>query len=94
MSKAELLSEESIEKALTDLPGWERVEDTLVKSFRFRDFAAAVAFVDALVPIADGMDHHPDVSVHWNTVELILWTHTTGGITQRDIDLAKAIESR
>ena len=50
--------------------------------------------MDALVPIADGMDHHPDVSVHWNTVELILWTHTTGGITQRDIDLAKAIESR
>ena len=94
MPPAELLTEEAIEKALTDLPGWERIEDTLVKTFRFKDFSAAVGFVSTIAPIADGLDHHPDVSIHWNTVELILWTHTTGGITHKDIDLAHAIESR
>lgn len=94
MPGAELLSDEVVEKSLTDLHGWERVGDTLVKSFRFADFAEAVRFVASLVPIADGMNHHPDVSVHWNTVELILWTHVSGGITQRDLDLAHAIESR
>jgi 4a-hydroxytetrahydrobiopterin dehydratase len=94
MPKAEILSDDAVERALAELPGWERVEDTLVKSFRFTDFGEAVAFVSSLVPIADGMDHHPDVSIHWNTVELILWTHVSGGITHRDIDLARAIESR
>jgi 4a-hydroxytetrahydrobiopterin dehydratase len=92
--QAELLSDEAVARALESLPGWDRVEDTLVKSFRFRDFAEAVRFVASLVPIADGMDHHPDVSIHWNAVELILWTHVSGGITHRDVELARAIEAR
>lgn len=88
-----LLPHDEISIALRDLPGWEQVTDTLVKRFTFRDFASAVGFVSRLVPIADKLDHHPDVQIHWDTVELILWTHRSGGITERDIVLAHAIES-
>jgi 4a-hydroxytetrahydrobiopterin dehydratase len=93
MPKAKILSQEEIDAALTALTGWEQVEDTLVKQFVRPDFAAAVVFVSSLVPIADSLDHHPDVHIHWGTVELVLWTHVSGGITERDFALARAIDA-
>jgi 4a-hydroxytetrahydrobiopterin dehydratase len=89
-----LLAQDDIDRLLTAVPGWEQVGDTLVKRFALKDFAAAVGFVGGLVPVADALDHHPDVHIHWNTVELVLWTHRSGGITERDFDLARAIDAK
>lgn len=94
MPQPPLLAPEEVDAKLAGLPGWERVAETIVKAFTFADFAAAVGFVASLVPIADGMNHHPDVQINWNRVELILWTHVSGGITERDFKLAEAIEAR
>ncbi|MCA1834499.1 MAG: 4a-hydroxytetrahydrobiopterin dehydratase [Actinomycetota bacterium] len=93
MPQAKLLGQDDIDRLLETVLGWEQVEDTLVKQFAFKDFEAAVQFVSSLVPVADKLDHHPDVHIHWNTVELVLWTHVTGGITERDFELAQAIDS-
>jgi 4a-hydroxytetrahydrobiopterin dehydratase len=86
------LTDDEITAALRDLDGWEWREGRLVKRFRLRDFRATVAFVQRLVDPADAIDHHPDVSIHWDTVELSLWTHASGGITARDLRLARAID--
>jgi 4a-hydroxytetrahydrobiopterin dehydratase len=93
MPAAPRLDDDAILAALRDLLGWELREDRLVKRFRFRDFGSAVAFVDRLVAPADAMDHHPDVTIHWDTVELSLWTHAAGGITARDVRLAHVIDA-
>ena len=90
--KIDVLDARTIDGQLSSLPGWERIGDAILKQFVFGDFGEAVRFVTSLLPIADGMDHHPDVQIHWNTVELMLWTHSAGGITDRDLKLAHAIE--
>ena len=92
MPRAPLLSDAEIEEQLQALPGWERQGDRLLRRFRFRDFRAAVDFVARIVGHADAQNHHPDVSIHWNEVTLSLWTHASGGITARDIRLARTIE--
>jgi 4a-hydroxytetrahydrobiopterin dehydratase len=92
MPKAPLLSEEEVARALAGLPGWQRAGDALVKRFRFRDFRAALSFVNRVAEPAEAMNHHPDVAIHWNEVTLTLWTHASGGITARDVELAQAIE--
>ncbi|MCI0634457.1 MAG: 4a-hydroxytetrahydrobiopterin dehydratase [Actinobacteria bacterium] len=94
MPKAPLLSKEEIDRLITSLPGWERAGDKIVKRFTFKDFAEALAFVNRIAEPADAMNHHPDVSIHWNEVTLELWTHASGGLTMRDFELARAIEER
>ena len=92
MPRARLLSDEEVDAGLQSLPGWERRGDRIVKTFRFRDFREAVAFVQRLVEPSDEQDHHPDVAIHWDRVELSLWTHASGGLTGRDLRLAATIE--
>lgn len=94
MPAAPLSTEAEIEAGLAALSGWERTGDSISKTFELSDFAAAVGFVSKLVPVADSLDHHPDVHVHWNRVELVLWTHASGGITARDFQLAEAIDAK
>jgi 4a-hydroxytetrahydrobiopterin dehydratase len=91
----ELLSEEQIEEELTGLPGWTRAGDNhaIAKSFRFRDFNEAFAFMTRVGLAAEKADHHPNWSNSWNRVDITLTTHDAGGITCRDIELAKIIES-
>jgi 4a-hydroxytetrahydrobiopterin dehydratase len=93
MPKAPLLSEEEITKRLQELPGWIYRVDALEKTFQFSDFRAAVDFVRSLVEPADEQNHHPDVFIHWNEVTLKLWTHASGGITERDFRLARTIDA-
>lgn len=92
MPKAPLLTDEEIEGSLAGLPGWKRTGDTIVKTFTFKNFLEALAFVNRIAEPAEAMNHHPDVAIHWNKVTLTLWTHASGGLTARDIDLARAIE--
>jgi 4a-hydroxytetrahydrobiopterin dehydratase len=73
--------------------GWDRRGDELVKVVRRGGFAGALAFVNAVGDLAEAADHHPDIDIRWDTVTLRLTTHSAGGITQRDLDLAAAIDA-
>ena len=92
MPKAPLLTEEQIVQALAALRGWALEGDRLVKRIVVRDFTEAVGLVQRLVAPSDEQNHHPDVAIHWNEVTLTLWTHASGGITERDLRLAHMID--
>jgi 4a-hydroxytetrahydrobiopterin dehydratase len=82
------------DEALTALPGWEYDAERggIRKSFRFRDFGAAFAFMTRVALEAEKADHHPDWSNAWNRVDVLLTTHSAGGLTDKDIALATRIE--
>ena len=67
---------------------WSEVEGALERTFQFDDFVAALAFVNRVGELAEAENHHPDIAIHYNRVTLRWWTHTAGGITDRDRDLA------
>ena len=92
MPPAPVLTEDELRAALDDLPGWTPQDERIVKTFRFRDFAGALDFLNRVAQPAEEQDHHPDVAIHWNELTLTLWTHASGGITRRDVRLAHAIE--
>ena len=73
---------------LSQLPGWELHEEKLTRTFRFRDFADAFAFMAACALRIHAMDHHPEWSNVYSTVRVALTTHDAGGITARDVQLA------
>ena len=81
-----------IQRALGSLAGWSRRGETLVKTYVFNKFADAIAFVDRVAPIADEMDHHPDIDIRYTKVTMTLSTHDAGGVTQSDLKLAEKIE--
>jgi len=68
---------------------WSEVEGALERTFQFADFVAALAFVNRVSELAEAENHHPDIAIHYNRVTLRWWTHTAGGITDRDRDLAE-----
>jgi 4a-hydroxytetrahydrobiopterin dehydratase len=72
---------------------WEREGDELVKVVERKDFLQALAFVNAVGERAEAANHHPDIDIRWNKVTLRLSTHSEGGLTQKDLDLAKEIDS-
>ncbi|MCI3279780.1 4a-hydroxytetrahydrobiopterin dehydratase [Synechococcus sp. PCC 6717] len=90
---AERLSTAEIEAQLAALPGWSLVGDRLEQTFRFQDFLGSIAFVNRLVEPSEQAGHHPDICISWNRVTVSLTTHDAGGITQRDLDLAKVIST-
>ena len=87
----ERLSDDAVDAGLAKL-SWTREGDELVKQVTRTDFVDAVRFVDALVPVAEEANHHPDVAISWNKVTLRLSTHSAGGMTQLDLDLAAKID--
>jgi 4a-hydroxytetrahydrobiopterin dehydratase len=87
----ERLSDDAVDAAVVKL-AWTREGDELVKQVTRSDFVEAVRFVDALVPVAEEANHHPDVAISWNKVTLRLSTHSAGGLTQLDLDLAARID--
>ena len=87
-----LLGSDEIEAMLADLDGWERRGDAIVKSFERGDFVGSVRFVDSLVEPAEAMGHHPDVAISWATVTVTISTHSEGGLTAADFELAAKIE--
>lgn len=82
-----------IAKRLTEVPGWEAREEKLRRLFQFKDFVAAMKFVNRMAEIAEAEGHHPDFTVHYNQVEVTLWTHAIGGISENDFILATKINS-
>jgi 4a-hydroxytetrahydrobiopterin dehydratase len=88
-----MLDDAAIATALRRLPEWRRDGDALVRTFTRRDWLDAVAFVDHIAPEAERRNHHPDVSITgYRNVTIRLTTHSAGGITERDVDLANWIE--
>ncbi len=89
----DLLSAEELDKALrSTVPAW-RVEDgMLVRSIKAPSFAAGIRLVDEVAAVADQIDHHPDIDVRWTTVTFRLATHSAGGLTEMDVQLAAAID--
>ncbi len=86
------LSEEEIRTALAGLPGWELVDGAITRQYRLSGFRAAVAFVVRLSYDAEAADHHPDLDIRYDTVRVTLATHSEGGVTVKDLELARAIE--
>jgi 4a-hydroxytetrahydrobiopterin dehydratase len=80
---------------LAALPEWtpEPVRDGLTRTFSFTDFVEAFGFMTRVAILAEKADHHPEWSNVYNRVEILLTTHDAGGLSQRDIDLAKAIDA-
>jgi len=87
-----LLEDDAIRERLADMEGWERDGDALRKQFKFDDFTGSVDFVNRITPVAEEMNHHPDLSISWNTVTVSLSTHSQGGITENDFELATKID--
>jgi 4a-hydroxytetrahydrobiopterin dehydratase len=88
-----LLGNEEIEARLADLDGWERQGEAIVKAFGRGDFVGSVKFIDALVAPAEEMGHHPDVAISWDTVTVTISTHSEGGLTASDFELAAKIDA-
>ena len=86
-----LLTPAEIEDALTSLPGWACDGRSLTRTYKFAGFPEAVAFVNGLVGPAEAMNHHPDVAISYNRVTVTLTTHDAGGLTTKDLALARAI---
>ena len=74
-------------------PGWTLDGAALTRTYRFKDFAEAFAFLTRVAAHAEAVDHHPEFTSVWNRVDFRLTTHAAGGVTQRDVDLAQAIDA-
>ena len=88
-----LLSDEQIKERLKGLDGWRQRGEYIVKSFERDDFVGSVKFVDSLVGPAEEMGHHPDVSISWSEVTVSITTHSEGGLTANDFELADRIDA-
>jgi 4a-hydroxytetrahydrobiopterin dehydratase len=88
-----LLSDSEIEKRLAGLAGWERRGEAIARQFDRGDFVGSVEFVDSLVEPAEEMNHHPDLEISWSKVTVTLSTHSEGGLTENDFELAAKIDA-
>ena len=90
---AQLLSDTELRQALSG-SAWEREGDAISREWKLDDFAAAMAFVNRVAELAEEANHHPDILVHgWNRVRLELSTHSAGGLTRADVELAARIDA-
>jgi 4a-hydroxytetrahydrobiopterin dehydratase len=87
------LRDSEVEARLSEHPGWERSGSTIRKSFKRGDFVGSVNFVRSLVEPAEAMGHHPDLEISWDTVTVFLSTHSDGGVTAADFELAAKIDA-
>ena len=89
-----LLKKEEIKDALSSLNGWKQGEKEITKQFELKDFKSALSFVNQIGEKAEEMDHHPDILIHsWNKVKVTISTHSEGGITKKDVQLAEKIQN-
>jgi|ERR1700730_9687210 len=86
------LSEEEICERLLRLDGWSKADLWIEKSFPFKNFLRAMSFVNAVAYLAESVNHHPDIVIHYNEVTLRNWTHAVGGVTAHDFLLAERID--
>lgn len=88
----DVLNEEALQAELKGV-AWQREGDEIVKSVVLTDFTEAMSFVNQVAELAEARNHHPDISISWNKVGLRLSTHSAGGLTAQDFELARAIDA-
>lgn len=86
------LSAEQLRSSLSTIPEWQHVAETIVRRFQFKDFPAAIRFVNQIAERAEAAWHHPDIDIRWNKVTLTLTTHDEGGLTEKDTQLAREFD--
>jgi 4a-hydroxytetrahydrobiopterin dehydratase len=86
------LSDIEIQRELGALSGWTRKGNVLTKTFAFTGFRDGIDWVGRVADLAETMDHHPDLDIRYNKITVCLSTHSAGGITSKDFELARAIE--
>ena len=87
------LSDTEIDERLEGLDGWEHAGDAIVKEFENGDFKGSVDLVNRITPEAEEMNHHPDLEISWSTVKVTITTHSEGGLTDGDFELARRIDA-
>ena len=86
------LSDIEIHRDLSTLTGWTRRSNTLIKTFVFAGFLEGIEWVRRVAAVAESLEHHPDLDIRFNKITVCLSTHSAGGITAKDFELARAIE--
>jgi 4a-hydroxytetrahydrobiopterin dehydratase len=81
-----------IKAALPSVPDWKKTGDAITRTYQFKDFPAAIKFVNVVAKLAEKAWHHPDIDIRWNKVTLTLSTHDQGGLTEKDFNLAKKFD--
>ena len=87
------LSDQEIDEELVNCEGWSRRGDAIFKEFDRGDFAGSVDFVNAIAPAAEDMNHHPDLEISWSKVGVTITTHSQGGLTPNDFELARKVDA-
>jgi len=87
------LSKGEIQERIQALNGWKLDDEEIEKDFTFADFTQAMAFVNRVAEAAEAADHHPDIEIKYNRVEMTLSTHSEGGLTEKDFDMAAKIDA-
>jgi 4a-hydroxytetrahydrobiopterin dehydratase len=85
------LSEAEVKAELDKVPDWAEVGGEIQRTFEFKDFREAIAFVNRVAEEAERRQHHPDIMIRYNKVTLALTTHDSGGITEKDFEMASAL---
>ena len=88
-----IFTAKEIKEAIKDLPEWEVVGKAIERVFEFDDFEQAIDFVNGVAELAEDADHHPDMNIRYNKVRVILSTHSKGGLTESDFDLAERLDT-
>ena len=88
------LNANQIKSALKTVPDWKKKGATIVRTFQFKDFPAAIRFVNKVAKLAEKAWHHPDIDIRWNKVTLVLTTHDKGGLTRKDFKLAGQFDKK
>jgi 4a-hydroxytetrahydrobiopterin dehydratase len=90
---AQLLDDTDLHAAMAQRPHWEVRDSALVRAVQAPTYRDGIRLVDAVAQVADEIDHHPDIDIRWTTVTFMLSTHSEGGITTKDVDLAGRIDA-
>jgi len=88
-----LLTEKQIAARMKKLKGWKRNGAQIYRTVVKKNFVEAMGFVQSVALLAEKADHHPDIDIRWNTITLVLSTHSEGGLTHKDFDLAEQINA-
>ena len=87
-----ILNDEELAAALGRLPGWQQERNAIRRVYEFTDFREAMKFAARVADLAEAANHHPDLLVRWGRVTVTTWSHDVGGVTKRDLALARAID--
>jgi 4a-hydroxytetrahydrobiopterin dehydratase len=86
------LGDDEVQALAPEVPGWSVEGQKLKRTFEFKDFNESFGFVSRVALLAEAESHHPDISISWNVVDLVFWTHTAEGLTRNDFIMAARVD--